>query len=253
VTVTVAMPYYGAAQYVERAVRSVLAQTYRDFRLVIVGDGEDVPIIDERVTVYRLPENRGTYFALQLILEASPDAWHAPIGADDWLGPTHLEELVALRKTAVAMATCWIHQDDKPPMVQSIGREGWHVGIFAADRLRAIGGYDPSARVSQDTHVLKLLDDHGGYYRHRSENPTYHIRRRPDSLTTAVRTGMRSTFRAKARARDSMIRARCRKLDVAGVRAYRASQVPPQLRAELDYHVGRLHDHLVRDSRLAAL
>jgi len=244
-TVTVAVPYYGVPDLIERAVSSILAQTYEDLRLVVIGDGQSVPIHarDSRLEIYCLPANRGTYFALQLALLASPDAWHAPHGADDWTDPTHLETLMALNRDAVAMGTCWVHSPE--PRLMSIGREGWHVGVFSSARLKALGGYDPSARLSQDTMVLHLLDATGGYHRHRSEQPTYHVWRRPGSLTTSPLTGMHSPMRGQARARDLRILAHCRRLSrIPRMKAYRESLVPEQTRDELTQHVERLRARL---------
>lgn len=249
-TVTVAMPFYGAAEFVECAVRSVLAQTHRDLRLVVVGDGQEPPLAkvhDSRLVVYTLPENRGTYFGFQLILQASPDAWHAPHGADDWTDPEHLESLLALDLNAVAVRTTWVHNGDKAT-VTSIGSEGWHVGVFSSERLQAIGGYDPSSRLSQDTNVLKLLDMTGGYHRHGAANPTYHIRKHLGSLTMAITTGMSSKARRRQRAHDQRIRSHvrvmCRSRDWSGISAYRQSMVPLPIQAELGEHVERLREML---------
>lgn len=242
-TVTVAVPYYGVPDLVERAVRSILAQTHRDLRLLVIGDGEVPPIrvSDSRLHVYCLPENRGTYFALQLALMASPDEWHAPHGADDWTDPTHLETLIALHKDAVAMGTCWLESPDSQSVVTSIGKEGWHVGIFSSARLRAIGGYDPAARLSQDTLVLHLLDATGGYHRHRSPTPTYHIWQHRASLTRSPQTGMSSPARAKERSRNRRIEAQCRRLrELPRMKDYREHLVPEPVRYALAGHVDRL-------------
>jgi glycosyltransferase involved in cell wall biosynthesis len=246
VTVTVAVPYYGVPDLIERAVRSILAQTHRDLRLIVVGDGQEPPlsqIHDSRLMVYTLPENRGTYFALQLILQASPDEWHAPHGADDWTDPTHLESLLALGKDAVAMGTVWAHSP--APVLSSIGKEGWHVGIFSSQRLKALGGYDPSGRLSQDTMVLKLLDATGGYHRHKSSNPTYHLWKHPGSLTAAPKTSLKSSARNRARAYNNAILSRCRRLkSIDRIRAFRESKVPPIIQQALNEHVGRLRERL---------
>jgi len=251
VTVTVAMPYWGCPQYVERAVRSVLAQTHRDLRLVVVGDGEEPPldIDDERLTVYNLPENHGAYFAFQLILEASPDEWHAPHGADDWTEPDHLKRLLALGKDAVAVQTSWYHdarkEADPEGVLNGHGRRGLHVGIFRSERLRAIGGYDPSTRLSQDTHVMRLLDLTGGYHRYYSEQPTYHRWKWAGSLTTAPATDLSSPARLAARAYNWPIFEHCIKLRHPHlIREYRDSLVPAEIRAELDHHVGVLSSRL---------
>lgn len=252
-TVTVAMPYYGCPDLVERAVRSVLAQTHRDLRLVVVGDGEEPPLAsvrDDRLVVYTLPENRGTYFALQLILEASPDQWHAPHGADDWSAPDHLEQLLAVGRSAVASGTVWFHRagpDQDRPTIDGPTKRGWHVGIFDADRLRALGGYDPSERLSQDTLVLALLDMTGGYVRHVGPQPTYHRWKWGGSLTGSPDTGISpvSAPRAAARARNAATREHCRQLRrPERIRAYRDSLVPADLRAELDHHVAVLRESL---------
>lgn len=250
-TVTVAMPYYGCPDLVERAVRSVLAQTHRDLRLVVVGDGEEPPldIRDDRLVVYTLPANRGAYFAFQLILESSPDEWHAPHGADDWTEPEHLERLLALRKDAVAVSTTWYHDARKSPNPEGVlnggGKRGWHVGIFNSERLRSIGGYDPSARLSQDTHVLRILDLTGGYHRHYSTEPTYHRWKWNGSLTSAPATNLTSPARLAARAYNRPILHRCARLRKPRlIRQYRDSLVPPAIRAELDVHVGRLSSML---------
>jgi len=240
--VTVAVPYFGVPDLVERAVTSILAQTHRNMRLVVVGDGQEPPLSkvrDSRLIVYTLPQNRGTYFALQLVLQASPDAWHAPHGADDWTDPTHLESLLALGKDAVAMGTVWIHNGDQV-RVESIGKEGWHVGIFRSERLKALGGYDPSARLSQDTHVLKLLDLMGGYHRHKLANPTYHVWKHAGQLTHGPRTGLHSAKRNRQRAYDRAILSRCRGRSVAQIKAFRESRVPPIIQAALAEHVERL-------------
>ena len=39
ITVTVIMPVYNCAAYVEEAVRSVLAQTCKDLELLVIDDG----------------------------------------------------------------------------------------------------------------------------------------------------------------------------------------------------------------------
>src|SRR5689334_4485120 len=63
---SIIMPLYNRAKTVERAVRSVLDQTLRDFELIVVDDGsaddgaDKVAAVDDpRVRLIRLGENRG--------------------------------------------------------------------------------------------------------------------------------------------------------------------------------------------------
>ncbi|WP_327254482.1 glycosyltransferase family 2 protein [Streptomyces sp. NBC_01244] len=92
------LPYYGDVRQMQDAVRSVLAQTDRDFRLVVIDDGEepDVPgwfqgLGDARVRYLRNERNLGITRNFQKCVELS-EADHVVImGCDDLLHPHYLE------------------------------------------------------------------------------------------------------------------------------------------------------------------
>jgi len=240
-TIAVAMPYWGCPDLVERAVRCVLAQTYRDLQLVVIADGEDPPlrnVRDSRLEVYRLPENRGAYFGLQLVLEASPHDWYGPHAADDTSEPEHYEVLgtVAARRKTEAVTAGAVYWGEGRDAVRNANYE---VGVYRKRRLLAFGGYDPSARVAQDTLLIHLLRLTGTVAA--STTPTYHRIKRPYSLTTTLETGLRSPYRLAVRAQNRKVLSACRRLrSVEKIRAYRLGLVPAQLRDELAEHVERL-------------
>jgi len=233
------MPYYGCPDEVGRAVRSVLEQTYRDLVLVVVGDGEVPPlaVTDDRLIVYNLPENRGAYFAQQVIIDASPYQWYGPVAADDWVEPEHVETLLALNTPANAPEKVCIHLLNGTTLVQ---KGLWEVGIFAVDRLRAIGGYNPAERIEQDSLLMKLLRRTGGVAE--SEAITYHQVKRRGSLTMDPITGLTSKYRKRRRmqAREILSKGQRMQWDVKRIRQYRASLVPQAIRDELDQHVEQL-------------
>lgn len=254
-TVLVAIPYFQAEDYIERCVRSVLDQTFDDLLVVVVGDGEEPPLTsihDDRLQVYTLPENHGTYFVHELILEANPFSWHAMVDADDWVDPTHIERLLAVGKTAVASGTLFRH-DTRYPRHEYQGTwatpMGSHCGLFDVERLRRIGGYSPQRRIAEDTLVLKLLFYSGGYFK--TTFPTYHRVKRPGSLTVAPDTGIGTKLRADTWASNLRILGRCRKLlpNYERVRDYRSSLVDPQVYDELREHVVRLRSLLTTDTQ----
>ncbi|MEV4190234.1 glycosyltransferase family 2 protein [Streptomyces toxytricini] len=92
------LPYYGDVQLMQDAVRSVLAQTDPDFRLVVIDDGKepDVPgwfesLGDRRVTYLRNEQNLGITKNFQKCVYLS-EADHVVImGCDDLLHPHYLE------------------------------------------------------------------------------------------------------------------------------------------------------------------
>ncbi|MEU2390769.1 glycosyltransferase family 2 protein [Streptomyces sp. NPDC007369] len=98
VTFDFMLPYYGDVRLMQDAVRSVLAQTDPDFRLVVIDDGRepDVPgwfesLRDPRVTYLRNEQNLGITKNFQKCVYLS-EADHVVImGCDDLLHPRYLE------------------------------------------------------------------------------------------------------------------------------------------------------------------
>lgn len=107
----VIMPAWNAADYIESSVRSVLEQTHRELRLIVVDDGstDRTPEIlarlaaeDERLTVMRVP-NGGPAMARNRALDALGDTadYVMFLDADDLLDPDAAEyALAAARKGA---------------------------------------------------------------------------------------------------------------------------------------------------------
>lgn len=98
--VTVLMPVYNGARYVERAVRSVLNQTFTDFELVIVDDGstDDSQFIiesidDPRIRLIRA-KHRGIAESLNMGLSQSVGTYIARMDADDFCEPGRLEKQI---------------------------------------------------------------------------------------------------------------------------------------------------------------
>jgi len=97
-TVSVIIPTFNRAHLVGRAIRSVLAQTYRDFELIVVDDGSDEDpqesvnsFDDPRIRYIRLPENRGSSAAFNTGIGAARGEYLGFLADDDeWL-PEKLE------------------------------------------------------------------------------------------------------------------------------------------------------------------
>lgn len=225
-TVLVTIAYYGVPDLIDRAVRSVLAQTHTDLRLLVIGDGEEPPleVTDDRLAVHVLPKNRGPYFCQAVALAASPHEWYATIGADDWVEPDHLASLLAPRMSAVVPG--WVWNDEHRQMA-------WlsEMGITSTERLRAIGGFNASERMGQDSLNARLLRDHGGLVKIR--RATYHRVTRAGSLTTAPATRIGSAARLAVRDRNRAVLAATRRMSIDEVRAYREHLVPKRIRDEV--------------------
>jgi glycosyltransferase involved in cell wall biosynthesis len=108
------MPVYNAAHHVEEAVRSILAQTWTDFELVIVDDGstDDSPAIldrlraeDARITVLRQP-NGGIVSALNHGLGFCRGVCIARMDADDIALPERLARQWAAFQADPGLVLC---------------------------------------------------------------------------------------------------------------------------------------------------
>lgn len=240
-TTLVCVPYYDCEGYVTKCVRSILAQTDRDIHVVVIGDGQIPPlrVADSRLEVYVLPTNHGPYFAQQLALLASPHRWFAPHGADDYSDPDHLERLHALGGDAVITGAVWWHQNGTVKLHEA----RYEVGLFARERLLAIGGHNPAERIGQDSLLIRLLDLTGPLCA--THSPTYHRVKRPGSLMSAYATRPGSPARNEMRARNRAVLLNAQILgETDKIRDYRLGIVPRIVADDLAEHVERLRVRL---------
>lgn len=102
--IAVVVTAHDRADLLDRALRSVEAQTVRDLAIVVVDDASSdaTPQVcarhaaaDERVQVVRLDDNVGVARARNLGVERSDSEWVAFMDADDHADPTWLEHLLA--------------------------------------------------------------------------------------------------------------------------------------------------------------
>lgn len=101
---SVIIPLYNKAPYVAKAIDSILAQTYKDFELIIVDDGSKddsaciaMQTIEGRENCHLLrQENLGVSMARNNGVAASNGDYLCFLDADDWWEPRFLEEMAKL-------------------------------------------------------------------------------------------------------------------------------------------------------------
>lgn len=171
---SVVIPLYNKVAYIRRAVDSVLAQSYRDFELIVVDDGSTDgshlaldPIDDPRFRLVR-QKNAGEGAARNRGIEEAREAWVAFLDADDLWLPTHLEETAAI--------------------IEAIPEAG-----FVATGLR---------EVLETTIAGRDISDLAAHYSNRDKRPD--IRRVDYFLETSRRIGRVSSSNVAVR-RDELI------------------------------------------------
>lgn len=115
--ISVIMPCFNAAPYIEEAVLSVMEQTHKNLELIIVDDGstDDSQLIVERLVaehpgrIKTISQSReGPYVARNHGLRVAKGEYIAFLDADDWWSKDCLEKLVAplQEDSGVALAYC---------------------------------------------------------------------------------------------------------------------------------------------------
>ena len=106
--ITVLMTAYNAEVYIDRAIKSILSQTFRDFELLIIDDAstdytreriQEWQQKDVRIRMIACPANRGQTVCLNQGLEEARGQWIARQDADDVSHPTRLQRLYELVRT----------------------------------------------------------------------------------------------------------------------------------------------------------
>lgn len=132
--VSVIMPAYNAAAYIESAIRSVMAQTYSHWRLLVIddGSGDDTCAIvtrlsgeDDRVTLLRNERNMGVAETRNRGLDLCDGSCVAFLDSDDLWHPDKLtlqvrkmqEEQADLVYTSYGIMDCEGHPCKKPYLV----------------------------------------------------------------------------------------------------------------------------------------
>ncbi|WP_344621466.1 glycosyltransferase family 2 protein [Kitasatospora arboriphila] len=143
-TLDVLLPYYGDVALMQAAVRSVLAQTDRDWRLTVVDDGREpgVPewfaeLGDPRVRYMRNEQNLGVTGNYRKCLGLAEHEYLVFMGTDDIMLPNYIETIrdVLAAHPGVAMIQ---------PGVEVIGSDGAVSRTLADEAKRRL--YAPRTR-----------------------------------------------------------------------------------------------------------
>ena len=187
-TVSVVMPVYNEAPFVEAAIESVLRQTVTDLELVIVDNGstDESPEIlrrirDPRVRVFRNPRNLGSAAASNRLVRESRAPLIARMDADDIALPDRLEKQLAAfaaQPTLALLGGQAHHFGGFGPLLRrfaprAVTRRGiaWQAlfsspfihstAMFTRESFEAAGGYDERMQRSSDFALFSRIQANG--------------------------------------------------------------------------------------------
>ena len=132
--VSIIMPSYNCAAYIEESIRCVQAQTYQNWELIIVDDCSTDDTInrisnlkdkDKRIFLYQNESNSGAAVSRNLALQKARGRWIAFLDSDDLWEPQKLEKQIAfMEKYNYAFSyTCYqeIDKQSQPTGVKVSG------------------------------------------------------------------------------------------------------------------------------------
>lgn len=112
-TVSVILPIYNGAEFIEGSIQSILAQDFRDFELLAIDDGstDDTPKIlrrlakkDPRIRILTHAKNMGLVAGLNEGIEEAKGRFIARMDADDYAMATRFSRQVAALKKDSSIA-----------------------------------------------------------------------------------------------------------------------------------------------------
>ena len=100
--VSVIMPAYKANHTIDESVQSVLSQTYINWELIIIDDGNETPLKygHEKITVIRSEQNMGVAYCRNWGIKLAKGEYIAFLDADDlWCIDKLKKQIVLYKKT----------------------------------------------------------------------------------------------------------------------------------------------------------
>jgi glycosyltransferase involved in cell wall biosynthesis len=198
--ITVVIPTYNRAKYITRGINSVLRQTTRRWKLLIIDDGSSDNtrsvvkryLKDSRIRYVRLKKNRGVCFALNYALSLVNTRYFSQLDADDWYEPHTLKTCLnqmkkSGRKVAVVYGNDKVWKAKKQGEIKYLSTKRkrqihgkydfitFHPMIYPrfyrTEALRHVGGWSTNVpqkgRYAEDRQILLKL---AGHYAFKSVN-----------------------------------------------------------------------------------
>ena len=99
--VSLVFPCYHAGKHMPHVLDDLQAQTFTDFEVILVNDGDDsqleametIAAMDSRIRIVSLPHNRGVAAARNAGTDAATTEWVTYPDPDDRLGPNYIKSL----------------------------------------------------------------------------------------------------------------------------------------------------------------
>src|SRR5579884_1902962 len=181
-TVSIAMPVYNGARHLAQTLDSILAQTYRDFELVISDNAstDETPAIvaryaaaDPRIRAVRQETNLGASRNFRIVTELCRGRYIKHAAHDDTLAPTYLERCVAALEADPAAVLAY-------PLSVHVDENGRRLPIGPGQ------GYRISLRLSSPKPHERWREYHSNCHEHTGADPVFGLIRAEAMFRTKI-------------------------------------------------------------------
>lgn len=201
--ISIVIPCYNDAQFIEQSVDSALAQTYQNKEVIVVDDGSNdetklvLNRLEPKITRLISQQNKGQSTARNVGIEASKGTYVLVLDSDDYFAPTFSEKAVALflKDRGAKIVSCYanlLFEDGSSRLYKSKGgrindflfsNNSLGTAMFKREDWSISGGYDEEMRFGFEDweFFIRLLKNGGSSIV--IEEALYNYRKREDSTT----------------------------------------------------------------------
>lgn len=173
--VTVLVTAFNAGALVRQSLQSLLSQTHTNLQILVANDASTdetwthltaLSHLDERLTLFNLPENIGTYAAKSLMLRFAKGEFLVCHDADDLAAPNFIEwslQTLFSNPRLVGVISNWFRVDDDLRIFPGAVRRFWpllsinHSSLMLRTSvIKELGGWDVP-RVAADTELFERI------------------------------------------------------------------------------------------------
>lgn len=201
--ISIVIPCYNDAQYIEQSVNSALNQTYPNKEIIIVDDGSNdetkkvLKAIEPKITKLITQENKGQSTARNVGIGFAKGDYILVLDSDDFFESSFCEKAMSifLEKNKVKIITCQSYllgANEKKTLFIPRGGNisnfmyancALGTSMFKKEDWQLCGGYDEAMRKGfEDWEFFIRILRNGGTAKVIQE-PLYNYRKRPDSTT----------------------------------------------------------------------
>lgn len=202
--ISIIIPCYNDAQYIEQSVNSALKQSYPNKEVIVIDDGSNVETkavlkkLEPKLTKLITQENQGQSTARNVGIEEAKGAFILVLDSDDYFEPTFCEKAIAviLENKDVKIVTCLanlLFEDGSVNLYTPIGgsisnfiisNSALGTSMFKKEDWTICGGYDENMRSGFEDweFFIRLLKNDG--VAKVIQEPLYNYRKRDFSTTS---------------------------------------------------------------------